>query len=253
MPNERFFDWFFNSEIFVSSRRSESRKIWGYYDYLVDEPFRLATSERRYQRLRRFLPSDRPIEILKIGASTGSFLHVANQHGDRAIGCDVSSRFVEFAKRHYGVHIDHGRFEDVGYRSASFDTIVMLSVLENVPNPPRLLNEVHRVLRSGGHFVFNFIEMKHNIIEALQREKYFLFRPPVTYIYNGTLIERVLSLNGFRTEHNLTDMRYMHLGKILTLLGWNPIHNFTKRMRLASRAFPIYAYPSRIIIAVKPE
>jgi SAM-dependent methyltransferase len=242
-----------NSEIFMSSRRSESQNIWGYYDYLEDEPFRLATSERRYQRLRRFLPSDRSIDILKIGASTGSFLHVANQHGDKAVGCDVSSRFVEFAKRQYGVHVDHGRFEEIGYPSASFDTILMLSVLENVPNPPRLLDEVHRVLRPGGHFIFNFIEMKLNLIAALQKEKYFLFRPPVTYIYNGTVIRRVLDLKGFRIAHNLPDMRYMHLGKILTLLGWNSIHNLADGLRLASRAFPIYAYPSRIIIATRPE
>ena len=253
MPNKQFFKWFFNSDIFMSSLRTKSDAIWGFYDYLKDEPCRLATSQQRYKRLRKLFPQDRPIEILKIGPSTGSFLHVANQHRDHAIGCDISSEFVEFASRHYGVRIDHGRFEELGYHSGQFDMILMLSVMENIPNPLQLLAEIHRTLKPGGRFVFNYVEMKHNVVAAIQKERYFLFRPPVTYIYHADVLERMLVINGFKIDLNLPDMRYMHLEKMLTLISWNSAHLLFKKLRLSRLGFPVYAYPSRIIAASQVE
>jgi len=249
MPNRKFFDWFFNSDLFLSSQHAKSDTIWGFYDYLKDEPCRLATSRRRYKRLRKLFPQDQPIDILKIGPSTGSFLHVANQSGDHAIGCDISSEFVDFASRHYGVRIDHGRFEDIGYQSAQFDMILMLNVMENIPNPLQLLAETYRTLKPGGRFVFNYVEMKRNVVAAIQKEHYFLFRPPVTYIYHADVLEKMLGMNGFKIDLNLPDMRYMHLEKMLTLLSWNSTHLTFKKMGLSQLAFPIYAYPSRIVIA----
>jgi ubiquinone/menaquinone biosynthesis C-methylase UbiE len=249
MPNKAFFEWFFNSEIFLSSRSTASSHIWGFFDYLKDEPCRLATSRSRYKRLRALYPQQEPIDVLKIGPSTGTFLHVAQKNGDNAIGCDISSKFVEYAAENYGVHIDHGRFEDLGYRTRQFDMVLMLSVLENIEKPAQLLAEVHRTLKEGGRFVFNYVEMKHNIVAWMQKEKYFLFRPPVTYIYNGGVLTKMLEASGFEIELNIPDMRIMHLEKILTLLGWNALHVLSKGLRLSHLRFPTYAYPSRIVVA----
>ena len=98
MPNELFFKWFFNSELFTSSRKSKKDEIWGYYDYFADEPCRLKTSKHRYAKLRKVFEENKSLNICKIGPSTGTFLHIANQNGHNAIGCDVSSKFVEYAK-----------------------------------------------------------------------------------------------------------------------------------------------------------
>jgi hypothetical protein len=43
MPNEAFFEWFFNSDLFLSAKRARADQVWGFYDYLKDEPCRLAT------------------------------------------------------------------------------------------------------------------------------------------------------------------------------------------------------------------
>lgn len=105
MPNERFFEWFYNSDLFFSSRKSGERETWGYYDYFSDESSRLATSKWRYKKLRHLFEIGRPLEIMKIGPSTGTFLYVAKQYGHHAVGCDVSSVFVKYAKDTYDVEI----------------------------------------------------------------------------------------------------------------------------------------------------
>jgi len=249
MPNERFFEWFFNSEVFFSSRRTGNSEIWGFYDYFQDEPCRLATSRLRYRKLRRFLDRDQPLEILKIGPATGTFLHVANQHGHHAIGCDVSERFVKYAAERYGVRIDHGRFERMGYAGRQFDVVLLFNVIENVPNQVEFLTAVHRALKPGGLFILNFVDARHNLLAALQKKRYFLYRPPICYVYGLPVIEKVLDKFDFSIVACYRDVRYLHVEKLATLLGWRWPLAIAGRLGIRRLPFPIYAYPSRIVVA----
>lgn len=251
MPNSKFFEWFFNAELFFESEKAKDQHIWGYQNYFSDEPSRLATSNLRYRRLHRVMDVGRPLEILKIGPGTGTFLHIANRHGHHAIGCDISQRFLEYAQKTYKVHVDHGRFEDMPYAPGQFDVVIAFNVLENVPNQTEFLSAVHRAIKPNGHFIFNFVNMRNNIIAALQKSRYFLFRPPVCYAFTRPVMLKVLKKFHFVHEDTLSDVRYMTPEKILTLLGWKGIWQIFKMLRLHRVTFPIYAYPSQIIIARK--
>jgi SAM-dependent methyltransferase len=252
MPNQRFFEWFFNSEVFFSSRRTGNSEIWGFYDYFKDEPCRLATSRLRYRRLRDFLDRG-SLEILKIGPATGTFLHVANQHGHHAIGCDVSERFVDYARTTYGVQIDRGRFERMGYAEGRFDVILLFNVIENVPNQSEFLTAVRRALKPGGLFILNFVDEQRNLVAALQKDRYFLYRPPICYVYSLPVMRRVLARFGFETVTWYRDIRYLHLEKVSTLLGWRWLLALARGLRIHRLPFPIYAYPSRILVARRPS
>ena len=249
MPNEKFFDWFFNSESFFSSQKNQGNKIWGYHDYFADEANRLATSRWRYRRLSKYLDADNPLQIMKIGPSTGTFLHVAKQHGHNVLGCDVSDRFRTVAKETYGVDVDLGRFEKQGYKDEQFDIVLLLSVLENVPNQQDFLSAIQRTVKIGGYFIFNYVEMKNNIIAGLQKEKYSLYRPPIVYMYDHKVISRLLEKYGFEKRENIADMRVMNFEKIITLFGWQWLWRVVKALHIHRISFPVYAYPSRIIVA----
>jgi SAM-dependent methyltransferase len=250
MPNRAFFEWFFNSDLFVSGKQHAEGKIWGFYDYFKDEPSRLATSRRRYEELRPWLEGEgRPLDILKIGPSTGTFLHVANEHGHNAIGCDVSAQFVDYARETYGVRIDHGRFEELGYEDGRFDAIFLFNVIENVPNQEEFLREVHRCLKPGGYFVVNFVDMKHNLLAKLQGDRYFIYRPPICYVYDRDVMRRVLGKFGFEVVKRLRDRRYLTVEKVSTLLGWRWPLVLAGKLGLHRKKFRIYAYPSWIWIA----
>lgn len=249
MPNEKFFEWFFNSEVFFSAKQENKDSIWGYYDYFADEPSRVATSRRRYRMLRQVFDADRALDVLKIGPATGTFLHVANQHGHRAIGCDISLRFAEYAREHYGVQIDQGRFERMDYADGQFDAIVLFNVIENVPNLAEFLAAIRRTLRVGGHCILNYVDMHRNLIAALQRDRYFLYRPPVCYVFTAAVMARMLEQFGFRVVATHRDIRHMHLEKIFTLLGWRRPLPILRALKVNAIPFPIYAYPSRILVA----
>ena len=75
--------------------------------------------------------------------------------------------------------------------------ILLFNVIENVPNQVEFLEAIYRKLKPAGHFILNFVDMQHNVIAALQRSKYFLFRPPVCYAYTMPVMRRVLEKFGF--------------------------------------------------------
>lgn len=251
LPNERFFDWFFNSDIFFRSKTLPGLKIWGYYDYFKGEPGRLATSKWRYKKLARFLEDKKPKEILKIGPSTGTFLWVANQAGHHAIGCDISSEFIEYARKNYNVHIDQGRFEHRGYSDNQFDVILLMNVIENVPNMEEFLHAVHRGLKPGGTFILNFVDMGNNWIEKIQKDRYFMYRPPICYGFSSKVMEQILHKMNFSVAAKFRDIRYFNLEKTFSLLGFKTLLKLAQFLRIDQIHFPIYAYPSRIIVAQK--
>jgi 2-polyprenyl-3-methyl-5-hydroxy-6-metoxy-1,4-benzoquinol methylase len=252
MPNDKFFEWFFNSESFFDAKKTDNEEIWGYYDYFKDESSRIATSTRRYKKLRKYFESTgKPMRVMKIGPASGTMLHVAKSNGHIVRGCDISERFAAYARENYGVEIDNGRYEKMNYGEGAFDMILLFNVIENVPNQEEFLSAIHKTLSPGGYFISNFVDMHNNLVAALQKSKYFLYRPPICYIYTMEVYKRILEKFGFKIVEVQRDIRHMHLEKISTLLRWKFLQKSSELMKVNRINFPIYAYPSKIVIAQK--
>lgn len=251
MPNEHFFEWFFNSKGFFESEETDKKEIWGYYNYFNDESSRLATSKNRYKRLRSFFEEKEKANIMKIGPATGTMLYVAKEHGHNVRGADVSNNFANYARSNYGVEIDIGRFEKIGYEKEKWDILLLFNVIENVPNQLEFLTEINRTVKNGGYFISNFVQMDNNFIAKMQGSKYFLYRPPICYGYSLTAYKKLMKKFGFEIVEVKKDIRYMHLEKISTLLRWKWLLKLAKFFRIDRINFPIYAYPSKIIVAKK--
>lgn len=252
MPTIQFFEWFFNSDIFFSSKKTDSDEIWGYYDYFADEPNRMDTSKWRYKKLSKwFDQDDKPLNIMKIGPATGTFLYVAKENGHNVRGCDVSSEFADYAQTNYEVTIDNGRYEQMNYDDGQFDTILLLNVIENVPNQVEFLEAIHRTLSDDGLFIFNFVDMRNNLIEAFQKSKYFMYRPPICYAYTYPVMEQVMDKFGFKVVDVFNDVRVMNVEKILSLLGWRSLLKLSQTLNIHRLSIRLYAYPSKIVVARK--
>ena len=249
MPNSKFFEWFFNSDVFFSSRKTGEGDIWGYYDYFSDEPSRMATSKHRYKMLRKYLETGTKLEAVKIGPATGTFLKQLNDHGHHAIGCDVSQRFAEYANSNYGVHIDHGRFEEQPYADGQFDALFLFNVIENVNNLDEFMEAIARTVKPGGIFVFNYVDMHNNLMHKLQKDHYFIYRPPICYVVTRQVIDKMMEKYGFVIEDQFRDIRHMHLEKISTLLRWKWLLKLSQLLRINRIPFPLYAYPSKVVVA----
>jgi ubiquinone/menaquinone biosynthesis C-methylase UbiE len=101
-------------------------------------------------RWRRWLVDGAAGSILDIGCGTGRNLPLYGA-GARVVGIDVSAAALARARRRRPeLPLVQGDAEALPFRRGTFDTVVSALVFCSVPDAPRGLSEVRRVLRPGG-------------------------------------------------------------------------------------------------------
>lgn len=94
--------------------------------------------------------------VLEIAPGPGLLaIELARLTDGRVTGIDISRSFVQIAgdnARSAGVDVDfeHGDAADLPFPDDQFDTIVCRAAFKNFSRPLVALNEMHRVLKSGG-------------------------------------------------------------------------------------------------------
>lgn len=91
--------------------------------------------------------------LLNVGSSSGIMDAVFATAFGEVIGIDIDEGAVAHARENF--RRDNLRFElgdglDIPFPEASFDVLVCSQVYEHVPDQPRLMAELERVLRPGG-------------------------------------------------------------------------------------------------------
>ena len=98
--------------------------------------------------------------VLEVGVGTGLALpHY--QRSKRITGIDLSAEMLAHARERVRSHsLGHVQSllevdaEQTGFETGSFDIAVAMFVASVVPHPRRLLDEMRRVVRPGGHLLF---------------------------------------------------------------------------------------------------
>ncbi len=114
--------------------------------------------------------------VLDLGSGAGNDAFVARAEvgpEGRVIGLDMAPEMVERARQnaarlgHGNVEFVLGEIEAIPLPDDSVDVIVSNCVLNLVPDKARAFGEVHRVLKSGGHFSISDIVLEGPLPEAL--------------------------------------------------------------------------------------
>lgn len=97
--------------------------------------------------------------LVDVGCGDGLFSHLYAMEGIEVIGVDPEPHGVEQAraatadKQYPGKapQFLHGKGGKLPFDDASFETATLLDVIEHLPNPRRILCDIARVLKPGGH------------------------------------------------------------------------------------------------------
>lgn len=120
-------------------------------------------------------------QILDVGCGTGEIpVRLVDKYPDaRVLGVDPYASHVEFAKRRHGAHSDRLRFEQadpyqLGFETNTYDLVVCRHLLQAVPYPERILDELVRVTKPGGrlHLLCEDYGMIHFAPTALDTDKF---------------------------------------------------------------------------------
>ena len=114
-------------------------------------------------------------KILDVGCGTGqTAAFLAHEYGANVTGIDVNSTMVAKAKERMKknrlpVNIIHGSIEQTSLPDHHFDFIISESVLSFV-NKPSSLNEIFRLLKSGGRFIAIELTIINRLTEKEEHE-----------------------------------------------------------------------------------
>lgn len=113
-------------------------------------------------------------DCLEVGCGTGLVLERVARFARHAEGIDLSEGMLQRA-RERGLRVRQGSAVELPYADASFDVAYSFKVLAHVPDVDRALAEMFRVVRPGGHLVFD-VYNRQSLRWALKR----LFGPRAT-------------------------------------------------------------------------
>lgn len=91
-----------------------------------------------------------PANILEIGCGHGSFVALMRQAGYNGAGVEVSPWVVDFARNTFGVPIHNGSIEALDYPANSVDVMVLMDVIEHLPEPYKAMSRCFDLLRPDG-------------------------------------------------------------------------------------------------------
>jgi ubiquinone/menaquinone biosynthesis C-methylase UbiE len=106
-------------------------------------------------------------DVLEVGCGTGLVLARVADFARSARGIDLSPGMLEHARAR-GLDVREGSATALPFDDASFDVAYSFKVLSHVPELDRALAEMLRVVRPGGHLVFD-IYNRHSLRYLIKR------------------------------------------------------------------------------------
>lgn len=115
---------------------------------------RVDLSERVLYWLRTLLTyRTPPARVLELGSAHGGFVAAAKWAGFEATGLELSPSIAEIARSLFAVDMLVGPIEDQKVPPHSVDALVMMDVLEHLPNPVATIRRAAELLKPGGFFL----------------------------------------------------------------------------------------------------
>ena len=125
------------------------------FSHLLD----FAMRNRALERYRRATVGAARGIVLEIGVGSGLNLNLYAGDVDHVYALDPSAELLAMARRRSAqaavpVSFVRASAEQLPFRHAAFDTVVMTWTLCSIPNPSAALTEMRRILKPGGQVLF---------------------------------------------------------------------------------------------------
>lgn len=180
-----------------------------------ENKWRAITAAERYQDLLRATALSSG-HLLEIGCAMGDFLHAAHA-SFQVTGVEADEAACALTQAR-GFDCFHGTIFAANFPAESFDVVTLYHVIEHVPSPTRVLQEIRRVLRPNGFVVIETPNIE-TIWYRLLRERWRQFIPDHKFFFTPATLERSCTETGFVISERHSVGKAMSLRLFFDRLG----------------------------------
>jgi len=128
-----------------------------YYDWNYKFPIKYIQLYR-FKKIVQMLGKEKYPTLLEVGTGSGIFIPELSKHCDSIYACDIHNNFdhIDLLCKQYGIskyNVSTQSIEQTNFSDEQFDVVVAVSVLEFVPDIPKALKEIKRILKKDGVFI----------------------------------------------------------------------------------------------------
>jgi 2-polyprenyl-3-methyl-5-hydroxy-6-metoxy-1,4-benzoquinol methylase len=145
---------------------------------------------------RHFDLPERP-RLLDVGCALGYMLEEARLAGWDAFGVETSAFAARHAEQQSGCPVYAGTLQQAAFPSDSFDVVTLMDVIEHVPEPCPLIDEIYRVLRRNGVLFIVTPNFASVFVHLYKRNAYGIGPEEHVVHYEPSTIKTLLKKSGF--------------------------------------------------------
>jgi len=142
----------YKSDYYFSEPGKSKYEYENYGDYIENNTF------GKYGLIKKYT-NDKYNTILDLGCGLGGILDLAKQDGKKTFGLEIS-KFAVNVCQNKGHNVSYSNLSYLPYKDKTIDVITAFDLIEHVTNPKGLLQEIKRVLKPSGIFIYTtlFVE-----------------------------------------------------------------------------------------------
>lgn len=188
-----------------------------------------------------------PCHLLEVGCAYGHFINFVQKRVESAIGLDVSSDAIKYAKANYG-----NRFIDLSresFSNFSYNCLIAMFVWEHLEKPFQTLSQYVDKMESGGIFAITTVD-SGAFVPKLRGKRWRQVHPPTHIHYpNRKSIELVCASMGMKILYQGNIGYYHSLHTYASAIGAGAI---TKKFPFIGRQpLLVNLLDTQIVIAKK--
>lgn len=200
-------------------------------EYVEEEMGRRLASVKILKRIEK---NKQQGKILDIGCANGFLLDEARRRKWDPYGVEVSKWAVRYASEKLNLNVLRGTLRKAAFPDQFFDVIVMLDVLEHLPDPRYTLIEIRRILKNDGMLYISTPDISSAMSKIL-RAKWWGINKFHLYYFSKKTLRKMLDASGFKIK------RYNPHIRIFSINYW------VKRLKTHNRfLYKIWDFISRI-------
>jgi 2-polyprenyl-3-methyl-5-hydroxy-6-metoxy-1,4-benzoquinol methylase len=169
-------------------------------------------------------------KLPEIGSFCGIFLDRIRSSGWEVTGLEPDRGVADYSRAKYGLNIVDGVLPKPSLPDEAFDAVVMLHVIEHMPDPSENLREIRRVLKPGGVVVVETPRFDSLMFKLLgRRERSLSNCNGHIYFFTVASLRQMLEKNGFAVIKVELVGRTLTLDRLFYNLGIISRSNLVKR------------------------